>query len=81
MLYGKYNAVDNYKQKIIKLHQSISPIYKTYINDITRTKNNKTDININSYAYEKENRNKKNQYFISNSVSKTTKNSPRNNLS
>ena len=77
MIYGKYNAINYNKQKIIKLHQGISPIYNNYISNASKNNNNNSN-NINTYAYQKENKIKKNQYLTPNSVSKTTKNSPRN---
>lgn len=76
MIYGKSNAINYNNQKIIKLHQGISPIYNNYINNASKNNNNSNMMN--TYAYQKENKNKKNQYLTSNSVSKTTKNSPRN---
>ena len=80
MIYGKYKAINYKKQKIIKLNQSISPIYQNYIKNLSKGNNNKIDNNNMNYTNinEKENKNKRNQYIGSNSVSKTTKNSPRN---
>ena len=79
MIYGESDAINNKVQNLIKYQNSVSPMYKNYINNISKNNNNQNDIKlINSYLKEKGNRNKKNLYLNSNSVSKTTKNSPRN---
>ena len=77
MIYGKHNAINYNKQKIIKIHKGISPIYNNYTTNASKT-NNKKNISNNLNIYSNEKENKKNQYLTSNSVSKTTKNSPRN---
>ena len=79
MIYGKHNAINYKKQKIIKLHKGMSPIYNNYIINAAKNKNN-NNINFsnNLNLYENEKENKKNQYLTPNSISKTTKNSPRN---
>lgn len=79
MIYGESDAINYKEQKQIKFQNSVSPLYKNYMTNISKNINNKNETKIiNSYLKEKENRNKKNLYLNSNSVSKTTKNSPRN---
>ena len=79
MIYGESDAINYKEQKQIKFQNSLSPLYKNYMTNISKNINNKNETKIiNSYLKEKENRNKKNLYLNSNSVSKTTKNSPRN---
>ena len=82
MLYDQYKASNNnitQKQKLNKVHQSISPIYKNYFNNLVKNANNKNDT---SFLLNENNNNHKNNInnysLISNSLSKTTKNSPRN---
>ena len=79
MLYEQSKATNNnisQKQRINKIHQSISPIYKYYFSNIPKNTNNK---NINSFLLNESNHNNNfSNYSVSNSVSKTTKNSPRN---
>lgn len=79
MILNQYKAL--YKSNIQKIkhnniHKSISPIYKNYINNKIKNKNEK---NTNSFLFNESNNNYNNNHAsISNSFSKTTKNSPRN---
>ena len=79
MILNQYKAL--YKNNIQKIkhnniHKSISPIYKNYISNKIKNKNEK---NVNSLLFNESNNNYNNNHTsISNSFSKTTKNSPRN---
>ena len=74
MIYNKFKSLNNNgkKQKIIRIHEAISPIYKNYFNNIS--KNNNINKNYSSYINntfnEKEKQDKNIQNLTPNSNSK-----------
>ena len=73
MIYNKFKSINNNKQKIIRVHEAVSPIFKNYFNNVSKNNNNKNiSNNINITFNEKEKLDKNIQNLTPNSNSKNS---------
>ena len=73
MIYNKFKSLNNNKQKIIRVHEAVSPIFKNYFNNVSKNNNNKNiSNNINITFNEKEKLDKNIQNLTPNSNSKNS---------